>query len=143
MSLWEGVEVMGAEKPEPQASRIPQASYPRGPARVRLPRRIQKGKVIRVQAKVRHPSRTGLRMIGEHQFGPDPENPAVYIRLLEMYYGEAKLGRYEMTSALSDDPIVTFTLRAEREAPLRVVFTSSEDKTYEASAFIKFRETPS
>ncbi len=134
---------METQKPAPPVRSLSLPAYPRGPARVRLPRRIAKGAVIRVQAKVRHPSRTGLRMIGEHQFAPDPENPAVYIRLLEIYYGEAKLARYEMTSALSDDPIVTFTLRAIREAPLRVVFISSEDKTYEASTLIQFRESTS
>lgn len=114
--------------------------YPRGPAKIRLPRRIVQGEVIRVQVKVRHPSKTGLRMIGEHQFASDPENPAVYLRLLELYYGETKLAWYEMTSALSDDPVVTFTLRATREAPVRAVFTSSEGKTYEASAFIRLSE---
>lgn len=110
----------------------------RGPARIRLPRRIAQGDVIRVQVKVRHPSRTGLRMIGEHQFAPDPDNPAVYLRLLEIYYGESRVAWYDMTSALSDDPVVTFTVRATREGPLRAVFTSSENKTYEASALIRF-----
>jgi hypothetical protein len=117
-------------------------AQPRGPAKIRLPRRIAQGEVIRAQVKVRHPSRTGLRMIGEHQFASDPGNPAVYLRLLEVYYGDAKVAWYEMTSALSDDPVVTFTLRAAREAPLRAVFTSSENKTYEVSAFIRFEAGP-
>lgn len=112
--------------------------YPRGPAKIRLPRRIAKNDVIHIQAKVRHPSKTGLRMIGEHQFAPDPENPAVFIRLLEVFYGQTKIAWYEMSSALSDDPIVTFALTADREDALRVIFTSSEDKTYEASAVIRF-----
>ena len=129
---------MADRLPEPHEHRISAHDYPRGPARVRLPRRIVKGEVIHVQAKVRHPSRTGLRMIGEHEFAPDPENPAVYIRLLEIFYGHTKVAWYEMTSALSDDPIVTFAVRADREEALRVIFTSSEDKTYEASTFIRF-----
>ena len=129
---------MGTQKLAPQSQKISNADYPRGPARIRLPRRITKEEVIHIQAKIRHPSRTGLRMIGEHQFEQDPENPAVYIRLLVVYYGEAKLAWYEMTSALSDDPIVSFALRATKEDTLRVVFTSSEEKTYEASTFIRF-----
>lgn len=129
---------MGTPKPELPVGRLSASEYPRGPARIRLPRRITKGEVIRVQAKVRHPSRTGLRMIGEHTFGQDPDNPAVYIRLLEIYYGEDKVAWYEMSSAISDDPIVTFPLKATREAPVRVVFTSSEDKTYETSAPLRF-----
>lgn len=124
--------------PAPHEHRLSVSDYPRGPARIRLPRRIIKGEVIHVQAKIRHPSRTGLRMIGEHDFSPDPENPAVYIRLLEIFYGQTKVAWYEMTSALSDDPIVTFPLRVDREDAVRAVFTSSEDKTYEASAEIRF-----
>lgn len=129
---------MAEPKPAQPVARVSASDYPRGPARIRLPRRIVKGEVIRVQAKVRHPSRTGLRMIDEHQFAPDPDNPAVYIRLLEVFYGEAKVAWYEMSSAISDDPIVTFPLRAISEAPVRVVFTSSEGKTYEAVASLRF-----
>ena len=129
---------MAAPKPEPPVERLSAAEYPRGPARLRLPRRIVKGEVIRVQAKVRHPSRTGLKMIGDHMFGQDPAHPAVYIRLLEIYYGETKVAWYEMSSALSDDPIVTFPLKATREAPVLAVFTSSEGKTYEAGASLTF-----
>lgn len=129
---------MAEPQPAPPVARVSASDYPRGPARLRLPRRIVKGEVIRVQAKVRHPSRTGLRMIDEHRFAPDPDNPAVYIRFLEVFYGETKVAWYEMSSALSDDPIVTFPLKATREAPVRVVFTSSEGKTYEAAAPLTF-----
>ena len=129
---------MEPPKPEPPVARLPASEYPRGPARLRLPRRIMKGEVIRVQAKVRHPSRTGLRMLDEHRFAPDPDNPAVYIRLLEVFYGGTKVAWYEMSSALSDDPIVTCPLKATSEAPVRVVFTSSEGKTYEAVASLRF-----
>ena len=129
---------MAEPKLAPPVARLSTSDYPRGPARIRLPRRIAKGDVIRIQAKVRHPSRTGLKMTGEHAFGPDPDNPAIYIRLLEIYYGNTKIAWYEMSSAISDDPIVTFPLKASREAPVRVVFTSSEGKTYETSAPLKF-----
>lgn len=129
---------MAKPKPAPPVARVSASDYPRGPARIRLPRRIVKGEVIRAQAKVRHPSRTGLKMTGEHTFGQDPDNPAVYVRLLEIYYGDAKIAWYEMSSAISDDPIVTFPLKATREASVRVVFTSSEGKTYEAASPLTF-----
>jgi len=129
---------MAERFPEPHSHRLSVQDYPRGPAGVRLPRRIVQGEVIHVQAKVRHPSRTGLRMIGEHAFAPDPGEPAVYIRLLEIFYGTAKVAWYEMSSALSDDPIVTFALKADREETVRVIFTSSEGNTYEASTVLRF-----
>ncbi len=129
---------MATPKTEMPVARLSASDYPRGPARIRLPRRIMKREIIRVQAKVRHPSRTGLRMIDEHRFAPDPDHPAVYIRLLEIFYGGDKVAWYEMSSAISDDPIITFSLKAVREAPVRVVFTSSEGKTYEAVAMLRF-----
>ncbi|HIA14929.1 MAG TPA: hypothetical protein EYN74_08635 [Nitrospirales bacterium] len=108
------------------------------PPRIRLPIRISKGKVIKVQAKMRHPSRTGIRMIAEHVFAKG--EPAFYIKKMEVFFRDALVSTYEMSAALSDDPIVTFKLRASEEGPVRVVFTSSEDKAYEASTMLRFTE---
>ena len=108
------------------------------PPRIRLPIRIAEGKVIKVQAKMRHPARTGLRMIAEHIFAKG--EPAFYIKKMEVFFLDTLLSTYEMSSALSDDPIVTFKLRASQEGPIRVVFTSSDDKAYEASTMLRFTE---
>ncbi len=87
---------------------------------------------------MRHPSRTGLRMIAEHVFAKG--EPAFYIKKMEVFFRDALVSTYEMSAALSDDPIVTFKLRASEEGPVRVVFTSSEDKVYEASTVLRFTE---
>ena len=108
------------------------------PPRIRLPIRITKGSIIKVQAKMRHPSRTGLRMIAEHVFAKG--EPAFYIKKMEIFFRNALVSTYEMSSALSDDPIVTFKLRASEEGSVRVVFTSSDDKVYEASTMLRFTE---
>ena len=115
---------------------IPLEEFVIEPPQIRLPVRIQEGKVIKVQVKFKHPSRTGLRMVAEHQFAKD--QPAFYVRRMEVYYSGRRVSHYEMTSALSDIPITTFTLRAKREAPLRVVFTSSEGKVYEVEKQVRF-----
>ena len=106
--------------------------------RIRLPIRIAKGAVIKIQAKMRHPSRTGLRMIAEHVFAKG--EPALYIKKMEVFFRNALVSTYDMSAALSDDPIVTFKLRPSEEGLIRVVFTSSEDKVYEASKMLRFTE---
>jgi len=108
------------------------------PPRIRLPIRIAKGAVIKIQAKMRHPSRTGLRMIAEHVFAKG--EPALYIKKMEVFFRNALVSTYDMSAALSDDPIVTFKLRPSEEGLIRVVFTSSEDKVYEASKMLRFTE---
>ena len=108
------------------------------PPRIRLPIRIVKGSVIKVQAKMRHPARTGLRMIAEHVFAKGES--AFYIKQMEVFFRDLLVSTYEMSSALSDDPIVTFKLRASKEGPIRVVFTSSDGKAYEASTMLRFTE---
>jgi hypothetical protein len=42
-----------------------------------------------------------------------------------------------MTSAVSDDPFVTFRLRAAREEPLRVLLTNSRGQQFEATHQIR------
>lgn len=120
------------ERSEP----IPLEQFVIEPPQIRLPVRIRPGDVIKAQVKFKHPSRTGLKMVGEHRFEKD--QPAFYVRRMEAFYGGRLLCRYEMTSALSDIPITTFTFRATREAPLRVVFTNSKGKVYEAQAQVRY-----
>ena len=119
-----------------QTEPVPLEKFVIKPPQIRLPVRIRLGEVIKVQVKFKHPSRTGLRMIAEHRFAK--HRPAFYVRRMEVYYSGRRLSRYEMTSALSDIPITTFTLRVTREAPLHVVFTSSKGKVYEAEEQVRF-----
>ena len=118
---------------------IPLDKFVIEPPQIRLPARIRKGQVLKVQIKFKHPSRTGLRMLAEHKFVKD--RPAFFVRRMKVFYRRRLLCRYEMTSALSDIPIVTFTLRATHESPLRVVFTDSKGKIYDVERLVRF--TPS
>jgi len=38
-----------------------------------------------------------------------------------------------LTSAVSDDPFITFRVRAERKEPLKVLFTNSRGQRFEAT----------
>ena len=109
--------------------------------RLRLPREIQQGDVIEVKAKIKHPSSTGLKQ------NLEAENPferflreemAEFVRLVEVYYGDELVSKFELNSSTSDDPLLGFKLRADREAPIRVVATNHRRQTVEATAEIQF-----
>ena len=104
--------------------------------RMRFPRRIRKGEIIRVQVKIRHPIRTGLRLMPDGTFirGREP----FYIRLVEIFYGKELVSKFEPNSTTSDDPLYGFNLRATKEAPVRIVFTNHKDEQSEVSKTIKF-----
>ena len=47
--------------------------------------------------------------------------PAFFIKDVVVTYGDAQVARFDWTSGVSKDPIVSFTLRADREAPLTMI----------------------
>lgn len=108
---------------------------------VRLPGTIKKDEVIEVKLKMRHPSRTGLKVNedAKDRFSRFSRGePAVYIKHVEVTYGGEPAGTFEMNSSVSDDPIVGFKLKATREAPVRVVVTNYQGETVEVSEDLKF-----
>lgn len=102
---------------------------------LRFPEPIVQGKVVKVQVKFRHPSRTGL----EKRDGAFIQvKPPLYLKTMEVFYAEERVSLYEMTSASSDTPFITFKLKIAREAPLRLVFTSSEGSPYAVEERLRF-----
>jgi thiosulfate oxidation carrier complex protein SoxZ len=104
-----------------------------GDARIRLPEQIRRGEVITVHAIVSHPMDTGFFRSREG----DPI-PAYFIKDVVVTYGDAEIARFEWTSGVSRDPMVTFSLRADREAPLTMVWTDNKGGVYRQSAHIAF-----
>jgi sulfur-oxidizing protein SoxZ len=104
-----------------------------GDARIRLPEQIRKGEVITVHAIVSHPMDTGFFRTREG----DPI-PAYFIKDVVVTYGDAEVARFEWTSGVSRDPMVTFSLRADREAPLTMVWTDNKGGVYRQSANVAF-----
>lgn len=104
--------------------------------RMRLPRVIKKGAIIPVRVKIRHPSRTGLRMLPDGTF--ERSRPAFYVKLVEVFYGDELVSKFEMNSSTSDDPLLGFNVRADREAPIRVVFTNHRGERSEVSKHVQF-----
>jgi sulfur-oxidizing protein SoxZ len=104
-----------------------------GEARIRVPAQIRKGDVITVHAIVSHPMDTGFFRTREG----DPI-PAYFIKDVVITYGADEVARFEWTSGISRDPVVTFILRADREAPLTMVWSDNKGGVYRQSADITF-----
>lgn len=104
-----------------------------GDARIRIPDRIAQGDLIIVNAIVAHPMDTGFFRTAEGQ-----PIPAFFIKDVVVTYGEEQVARFEWTSGVSKDPIVSFTLTADKEAPLTMVWTDSKGGVYRQSVAIAF-----
>jgi sulfur-oxidizing protein SoxZ len=104
-----------------------------GDARIRLPEQIRMGDVITVHAIVSHPMDTGF--FRNREGNPIP---AYFIKDVVITYGDVEVARFEWTSGISRDPMVTFSLRADREAPLTMVWTDNKGGVYRQSADVAF-----
>jgi thiosulfate oxidation carrier complex protein SoxZ len=104
-----------------------------GDARIRIPDRIARGDLIIVNAIVVHPMDTGFFRTAEGQ-----PIPAFFIKDVAVTYGDEQVARFEWTSGVSKDPVVSFTLTADKEAPLTMVWTDSEGGVYRQSVSIAF-----
>ncbi len=104
-----------------------------GDARIRLPDRIARGDIITVNSIVSHPMDTGFFRTKEG----DPI-PAYFISEVVITYGGDEVARFEWTSGISRDPVVRFTLRADREAPLAITWKDNRGGVYSQSANVTF-----
>lgn len=104
-----------------------------GKTKIVLPARIARGDVIRVQVAVQHPMDTG--------FFRDANAviiPAWFIHDVRVRLGDEEIARFEWTSGISRDPVVSFQLKAEREGPLTFHWTDNRGREYSGTAEIKF-----
>lgn len=104
-----------------------------GEARIRLPERIARGDVITVNSIVSHPMDTGFFRTKDG----DPI-PAYFINEVVISYAGEEIARFEWTSGISRDPVVSFTLRADRAAPLVITWKDNKGGVYSQSADISF-----
>jgi sulfur-oxidizing protein SoxZ len=107
--------------------------YDIGEARIRVPDHITKGDVITVNAIVSHPMDTGFFRTKDG----DPI-PAYFINQVLVQYGDAEVARFEWTSGISRDPIVSFSLKADREAPLTLTWKDNKGGVFKQSVNIAF-----
>ena len=104
-----------------------------GDARIRIPDRITRGDVIIVNAIVSHPMDTGFFRTADGQ-----PIPAFFITDVVVTYGGEQVARFEWTSGVSKDPIISFTLKADKEAPLTMIWTDNKGGVYQQTANVAF-----
>lgn len=107
-----------------------------GRTKIVVPDRIQRGDTIRVQVLVQHPMDTGF-------FRDANANiiPAWFIKDVVVRYGDQDIATFEWTSGISRDPMVSFQLKADREAPLSFVTRDNRGNEFSGTAEIKFATT--
>lgn len=109
------------------------------PPRLRIPQRLKAGRIrsdeiVEVQLSMRHPNRTGL-VYRDGRFVA--ESPPFHLDSLVATYGGEPVCRFALTSALSDDPLISFRLRAARGGVLQVVLTNNRGGRFDASARVE------
>lgn len=97
---------------------------------LRLPRSIKAGEIVEVRAKVDHNSHTGLALKNGKFVREAPE---FYIKQMLVYLDDHRISEFQMTSAVSPNPLIRFPLKATRRGMLRVVFVNSEGQRWEVS----------
>ncbi len=107
-----------------------------GDARIRIPSRIQQGETIQVSAIVQHPMDTGFFRSADGQ-----PIPAYFIKDVTVAYTGQQVAHFMWTSGISRDPVVTFTLVADREGPLTMRWTDNKGAVFEQTAQIAFSTT--
>jgi sulfur-oxidizing protein SoxZ len=104
-----------------------------GDARIRIPDQIRQGDVVTVNAIISHPMDTGFFRTS----AGDPI-PAYFITDVVVTYGSQEVARFEWTSGISRDPVVSFTLKADREAPLTMTWSDNKGAVFKQSVHVGF-----
>ena len=105
-----------------------------GNPRIRLPEAIRIGDIVQVRAKVDHNSYTGLVLKSGKYVREAPE---FYIKQMLVFLDDQQVSEFQMTSAVSANPLIRFPLQVIRSGTLRVVFTNSEGQRWEAAQRIQ------
>lgn len=96
---------------------------------------ISAGAMIDVQVKIKHPTRTGLALEGGRWV---QASTPFHLTQMDVVYGDEPVSRFLLTAALSDNPMITFKLRAVRQAPVRVTLVNTRGERFEAMHAIRF-----
>lgn len=105
-----------------------------GNARVRLPESIRAGELVQVRAKVDHNSYTGLVLKGGKYVREAPE---FFVKQMLVFLDDQKVCEFQMTSAVSANPLIRFPLKVSRAGALRVVFVNNEGRSWETAQPIR------
>lgn len=97
------------------------------------PRRYKKGDLVRIDSVIMHPMHTGLTKNKK----TGKIIPADYINSVEVFYGDEKITSFKFTGSVSANPFLSFYLKADKEAPLKMVWKDITGDTTEKVIKIK------
>lgn len=106
---------------------------PAGDARIRIPDHIKPGDLITVNAIIAHPMDTGFFRTASGE-----PIPAYFVKDVVVTYAGQEVARFDWTSGISRDPVVSFTLRTDKEAPLAITWTDTHGEVVRRSVDIVF-----
>ena len=107
--------------------------------RMRIKRSVKQDEIFKVKVRFDHPSFTGLGMVDEDQEAFNRAVPSTFIRNMLVYYDDELVSRFRTSSAIADNPLFTFKLKASKEAPVKVVFIDDQGERWETSKNVKFK----
>ncbi len=111
------------------------------PPRMRVSRRIKKDQIFKIKVKFDHPSFVGVGLVNDKTLPIfNRATPVSFIRNMLVYYGDDLVSRFSMSSAIADNPLITFKMKAMKEAPIKVVFVDNQGERWETKKKIKFRK---
>ncbi len=105
-----------------------------GTPRIRLPESIRTGEIVQVRTKIDHNSYTGLVLKGGKYVREAPE---FYVKQMLVFLDDRRVSEFQMTSAVSANPLIRFPLKVPSRGTLRVVFVNSEGQRWEATQRIQ------
>lgn len=97
------------------------------------PRRYKKGDIVRIDSVIMHPMNTGL--VKNKKTGKII--PADYINSVEVYYDGEKITSFDLTGSVSANPFLSFYLKADKKAPLKMVWKDITGDVTEKTIQIK------
>lgn len=111
------------------------------PPRMRISRRIKKDQIFKIKVKFDHLSFPGLGLVDDKTLPMfNRATPVSFIRNMLVYYGDDLVSRFRMSATIADSPLITFKMKAIKEAPLKVVFIDNNGERWEITKKIKFRK---
>lgn len=104
-----------------------------GQVRIRIPEKVKAGDTVIVRALVTHPME-----IMAFKDGKPVQKVYNYIHKVEATYNGKKVFEAATTQAVSQNPFVSFSMRADAPGVVKVMFHDTQGKSYEGQADIKF-----
>ena len=100
-----------------------------GRAIVRIPKKVKKGQIFKVQLVIIHPMETGLRK--------DPKTgkkiPAHFITHVDLYLNDKKVSRVNSSPGISKNPYFAIKMKAVESGTLKIVYGDNKGGKWEKS----------